>query len=218
MRHLARHTSGRLHSLPKAIAAREALIAAAYRELPNRRSRGNIARRPVPGDTPSPLRSGRPVGLEREIMNYLDVMSEPPLVLQRDDSVADALKRMLDQRLTSAPVVDGKDRFVGMFRVRRVVGLALPKAATLDKLVDDISFLNESLDDLKRRLGAVAKDAVGRHLDDTVPVVTPKMALAEILLLLYRSSNTLPVVEQPSRKLLGIVTSQRILNSLLGNA
>jgi CBS domain-containing protein len=150
-------------------------------------------------------------------MNYQDVMSEPPLVLQRDDSVADALKRMLDKRLTSAPVVDGKGRFVGMFRVRRVVGLALPKAATLEKLVDDISFLNEGLDDLKRRLGAVAKDAVNQHLDDSVPIVTPKMALAEILLLLYRSSNTLPVVEQPSRKLLGIVTSQGILNSLLGN-
>jgi CBS domain-containing protein len=144
-------------------------------------------------------------------------MSAPPLVLQRDDSVADALKHMLDARLTSAPVVEAKGRFVGMFRVRRMVGLALPKAATLDHLVEDISYINEDFDDLKRRLGTVAEDAVGSHLDDTVPAVDPKMALAEILLLLYRSSNTLPVVEQPSRKLLGIVTSQRILNGLLGN-
>jgi CBS domain-containing protein len=151
-------------------------------------------------------------------MNYQDVMFRPPLVLRRDDSVADALKRMLDDRLTSAPVTDGKDRFIGMFRVRRVVGLALPKAATLDHLVEDISFINETVDDLKRRLGTMRDDPVSKHLDDTVPVVRPTMALAEILLLLYRSSNTLPVVEEPSRKLLGIVTSQRVLNVLLGSA
>jgi len=151
-------------------------------------------------------------------MNYLDVMSEPPLVLRRDDSVADALKCMLEDRLTSVPVADAKDRFIGMFRVRRVVGLALPKAATIDHLVEDISFINESVADLTRRLDTMRDDPVSKHLDDTVPVVRPAMALAEILLLLYRSSNTLPVVEEPSRKLLGIVTSQRVLNVLLGNA
>lgn len=150
-------------------------------------------------------------------MNYSDVMSDPPLVLRRDETVARALKRMLDEGLTSVPVVDAKGKFIGMFRVRRVVGLALPKAATLDHLVEHISFINESLEDLTRRLGTVRDHAVSKHLDDTVPVVRPNMALAEILLLLYRSSNTIPVVEQKSGKLLGIVTSQRVLNSLMGN-
>ena len=150
-------------------------------------------------------------------MNYLDVMSDPPLVLRREDRVVDALKKMLEDRLTSVPVTDAKGRYVGMFRVRRVIGLALPKAATIDHLVDDISYINEDLADLTRRLGSVRDQSVTRHLDETVPVVKTSMALAEILLLLYRSSNTLPVVEQPSGKLLGIVTSQLVLNSLMGN-
>ena len=50
-----------------------------------------------------------------------------------------------------------------------------------------------------------------------MPTLKPDTPLAEVLLLLYRSSNTLPVVERPSGKLLGIVTSQGILNSLMGN-
>jgi CBS domain-containing protein len=145
-------------------------------------------------------------------------MSAPPLLLREDDSVAGALGRMLKDRLTSAPVVDAQGRFAGMFRVRRVVGLALPKAATLDNLVEDISYLNETIDDLKHRLGTIANDGVGKHLDDSVPVARPDTALAEILLLLYRSSNTVPVVDAASRKLLGIVTSQGILNALLGNS
>jgi CBS-domain-containing membrane protein len=164
------------------------------------------------------MRAGGKPGLERGIMNCLDVMSAPPLILRRDEPVADALKRMLDGRLTSVPVANAKDRYIGMFRVRRVIGLALPKAATLGHLVEDISFINEDLADLKRRLGKVSNDDVSRHLDETVPVVRPETALAEILLLLYRSSNTLPVVEQSSGKLLGIVTSQRVLNAILGNA
>ena len=141
----------------------------------------------------------------------------PPLVLRRDDKVADALKKMLDSRLTSVPVTDAKGRYVGMFRVRRVIGLALPKAATVDHLVDDISFLHEDLADLTRHLDAVRMNPVSKHLDETVPSLKPDMQAAEVLLRLYRVSNTLPVVEQPSGKLLGIVTSQRILTSLMGN-
>ncbi|MGE5147971.1 MAG: CBS domain-containing protein, partial [Candidatus Eiseniibacteriota bacterium] len=41
--------------------------------------------------------------------------------------------------------------------------------------------------------------------------------VAEALLRLYRVSNTLPVVDPAGGKLLGIVTSQGILMSLMGN-
>ena len=150
-------------------------------------------------------------------MNCSDITSDPPLVLQRDDKVADALKKMLDARLTSVPVTDAKGRFIGMFRVRRVIGLALPKAATVDHPVDDISFLHEDLADLTRHLDTVRNSPVSKHLDDTVPALKPDTQISEALLTLYRVSNTLPVVEQPSGKLLGIVTSQRILTSLMGN-
>lgn len=150
-------------------------------------------------------------------MNCSDIMSDPPLVLRRDDKVADALKKMLDSRLTSVPVTDAKGRYIGMFRVRRVLGLALPTAATVDHLVEDISFLHEDLADLTRRLDTVRNSPVSKHLDETVPSLKPDVQLSEVLLQLYRVSNTLPVVEQPSGKLLGIVTSQRILNSLMGN-
>ena len=150
-------------------------------------------------------------------MNCLDVISDPPLVLRRDDKVADALEKMLEARLTSVPVTDGKGRYIGMFRVRRVIGLALPKAATVDHLVDDISYLHEDLADLTRHLDSVRNSPVGKHIDESVPSLKPDMQISEVLLRLYRVSNTLPVVEQPSGKLLGIITSQRILTSLMGN-
>ncbi|MGE5147367.1 MAG: CBS domain-containing protein, partial [Candidatus Eiseniibacteriota bacterium] len=102
-------------------------------------------------------------------MNCSDVMSDPPLLLRRDDKVADALKKMLEARLTSVPVADAKGRYIGMFRVRRVIGLTLPKAATVDHLVDDISFIHEDLADLTRHLDTVRDNPVSKHLDETVP-------------------------------------------------
>jgi CBS domain-containing protein len=147
-------------------------------------------------------------------MKCLDVMTAPPLTLQRDEPVAAAVERMLAHRLSSLPVTDDRSRYLGVFRLRRFLGLMLPKAATVDHLIEDVSFVSEGIDDLKRRLAAVRDQAVAKHVDDTLPTLRPDMPLAEVLLLLYRSGNTLPVVEKPGGKLLGVVTSWDVLDRM----
>ena len=51
--------------------------------------------------------------------------------LRDTDTVGDAMRRMLDDRVTDLPVVDASGRLMGMFRLDRLYAALLPKAALI---------------------------------------------------------------------------------------
>ena len=76
-------------------------------------------------------------------------MTAPPLVLAAADTVAEAVRRMLELRQATVPVVDDKERYLGMFGLHRVLGHALPRVATMNRVVENLSFVTESIDDVR---------------------------------------------------------------------
>ncbi|HSV29446.1 MAG TPA: CBS domain-containing protein [Candidatus Omnitrophota bacterium] len=147
-------------------------------------------------------------------MSSQDIISPPKAMLAKGDSLADAVKALRDNGFSPLPVVDAKDRFAGVFGPRELLAVLLPRAARLgEDDMPDLSFISDSYDDIKARLGAAAKESVGKVMAPhrTVHRDTP---LVEMLLLLHRGDAFLPVVDE-SGKLVGVVTAAAVLSLIV---
>lgn len=142
-------------------------------------------------------------------MNCQSIISPPPTVLETSDTVAKAAVALLAQSYATLPVVDGQGRFVGIFGARELIKLMLPRAVRLGNDLSDLSFVSDTIADLKARLDSQAGELVDKHMAPH-QTVRPETSLVEALLLLHRGDAFLPVVEDSGR-LVGIVTAAEAL-------
>lgn len=140
-------------------------------------------------------------------------MTPHPRVLQRHDTVAEAMRLLLDHRLLAAPIVEADGRYFGMFARSKLISLLLPQAVRLmETRTDqgrwlDFGYLPDTLDDLRARYQVVAGDPVDKHALLDTPRLRPDTPLMNALLFLYRNRSLLPVVEERTGKLLGVVST-----------
>ena len=138
-------------------------------------------------------------------MSCQAIISPPPAVLNKTQSVGEALDILRRHGATALPVVDAKGHYLGVFGLKELIALVLPRAVRLGDDLGELGFVSDSLDDLRGRLAALARDNVGKHMA-AHRSVRPETPLVEALLLLYRGDSYLPVVDG-SGKLAGIVTA-----------
>lgn len=134
------------------------------------------------------------------------------VALKDTDTVADAAAQMLKHRVTDLPIVDGTGRLIGLFKLDRVFASLLPKAALLGYGMQDLGFVGETLETLREHMRTVDHErvtafAVRPH------TVAPDSSPLEIVLLLYRGENSVPVVESDG-KLVGMVSARELLAAL----
>ena len=149
-------------------------------------------------------------------MTCRSFMTADPLTLTADDTIGRAAERLLAHRYIILPVVARDARYLGLFGVFELVGLLLPKAATLNELVPDLGFLPDDVAGLRSRLGELAQQPVGRFARTDLPMLRPDTSIVEALLLFYRHRSTLPVVEERSERLIGVLSYWDALAALAG--
>ncbi len=135
-------------------------------------------------------------------------MNPNPVVLRTSDTIEHGARQIMAKQRRSLPVVDDEGRFKGMLTVSCLLYLCLPHAATTDKGLTSVSFVQTSLDDLRERLKEKMDKPVTICLKEkeTVMVVHPDMPILETLLTLYQTKANLPVVEKASGKLVGMIS------------
>ena len=84
--------------------------------------------------------------------------------------------------------------------------LVLPKTAVATKGLRGVAALSNTLEALRDRLNEVIDQPVTICLDPDVPVVHPNTPLIETLLTLYRTKTALGVVDETTRRLLGVIS------------
>jgi len=126
--------------------------------------------------------------------------------LRGGDTVGMAAARLMANRYIILPVVDADGRYIGLFGVFELLGLLLPKVATLNTLVPDLGFMADDLPGLQARLGGLRDRAIGPLARRDLPVLRPDTPIIQALLLLYRNRITLPVVEEASGRLVGVLS------------
>jgi len=134
--------------------------------------------------------------------------------LRGADVVSEATRRMLTHYVTDLPVVDDDHRLIGMFRLERLLGSLLPKAALIGFGLDDLSFVSDTLEHLRKQMRTVADTPVRQLMVKAEHVVHPDTTPVEIVLLLYRGASNIPVVERETDKLVGMVSARDVLDAL----
>lgn len=144
------------------------------------------------------------------------MITDPP-VLSPAITVAEAVALLLENRLLSMPVVDGKRHYLGLFSKRHLIACLLPTVATqkdpqhqMERMIE-AGLLQDTLEEIRERYAAIADQPVSEHLDTSTTVLRPDQPLVNALFFLYTGHNLLPVVEPNSHVLAGVVSTWDVL-------
>lgn len=149
-------------------------------------------------------------------MTVRSIMTTDPATLRADDTVGAAVELMLGKLYILLPVVDDDRRYLGEFDVWDLLGLLLPKAATLEGLVPDLRFIADDLPGLKEKFAGLRAQPVGPLARTNLPHLDPDMPVTEALLHFYRHRSALPVVDKGDGRLVGVLSYWDALNAVAG--
>jgi CBS domain-containing protein len=151
-------------------------------------------------------------------MTANNIMTSRVITVHPADKVSDALLLMHKHHVRNLPVVDESGEFVGLFGVRRLSRLLLPKAASgLGRYsLTDLSFMPENPGEMMEHLHELARKPVADFLEKEKKLLfcKPETPVPELLLLLEESKDSsLPVivVTHKGKKLVGLVSVWDIL-------
>lgn len=133
-------------------------------------------------------------------------MDPHPTVLHPSDKVGKGVKCIMEHRYRRLPVVDDEGHFKGVFGVNCLLRLVLPKAVVMDKGLNTVPFVRDSLSDLHRRLKEVEDEPISMCMHHESVQVAPDTPLIETLLILYNTRASLPVVDPETKKLIGVIS------------
>ncbi len=155
-------------------------------------------------------------------MTAENIMSFRLIKLKPTDKVCDALRIMHTHQIRNLPVVDDSGQFIGLFGIRRMITLLLPKAAQLDYGLRDLSFMPDEVEELYKRLEDIGQKPVTEFLEKKKNLVfcKPSTAFPEVLELLKQNQNaSLPVIvlKGKKKKLVGMVSTWDVLDKLVIN-
>ena len=147
-------------------------------------------------------------------MNSPVVYSTTFASLLDTDTVADATRRMLGDRVSDLPVVDVSGALVGLFRLDRLYAALLPKAALIGDGLSDLAFVSDTLGQLREKMREIEHHPVREFTQMADQVVHPDTTPLQIVLLLHQGANNIPVVAPDTGKLVGMVSARDVLIAL----
>jgi CBS domain-containing protein len=151
-------------------------------------------------------------------------MITAPLTVRAGDTVAQAIDLMFQHRIRTLPVVDTHDVYQGLFGIHFLLKELLPKAATMnqERGLSDLAFMHDTLDDvrdtLKERLALLYPKSVGTAAHREIAPLSAEDSLLEAMLRVYHAGFSLPVIDEKTRKLVGIVSHWSVLEKLTGRS
>jgi CBS-domain-containing membrane protein len=149
-------------------------------------------------------------------MNCAAIMTANPPTILESDSVADAAAKLVAERATTLPVVDIKGRYMGMFGIRDLLGLLVPRGALAGDLVPNLRFLGDDAEALRLKFQAASAMTAGAMADRRVPTLHPEIPEIEALRAFAYEQSTLAVVARDTGKLVGIVCCRDAIRALTG--
>lgn len=134
--------------------------------------------------------------------------------LQDTDTVVDATRRMLADRVSDLPVVDAAGKLVGLFRLDRLYAALLPKGALLGDGLTDLAFVSDTLGQLRDKMREIEHRPVREFTVMPDEVVHPDTTPLQVVLLLHQGANNIPVVSPDTGKLVGMASARDVLAAL----
>lgn len=135
-----------------------------------------------------------------------EAMDPNPTTLNPGDTIECAANYIMKHRYRNLPVVDDNSCYIGMFGVNCLLKLVIPGAVFMPKGLENVSFIYESFEDLLNRFDEVKDQPISICISKEIKPVAPDTPLTETMLQLYNTRASIPVVEEGSCKLLGMIS------------
>ena len=137
------------------------------------------------------------------------VLREPPL-LRANDQIETAVRRIAQSDLPALPVVDDRDRFVGIFGEREFMSALFP--GYLSEL-KGVGFLRRSIDEALEKRDACRHEPVSKYMTTEHVDVGPEFSdiqVAEIFL--HHRVLVVPVLD--NRRVVGLIPRREFFRTL----
>ena len=143
------------------------------------------------------------------MINIEDVFVAGP-----DDTAGEALSKLLENGIRAMPIVDAQGDYLGMFHFRHILKLMLPEVARIEGGLDRLDFLTGTDDQVPERLMELHNYKVKDVMDDERPVLHEDDVFWAAVLMIYKFDAPMAVVQKGTRRLVGIVTKQSMIEDL----
>jgi CBS-domain-containing membrane protein len=149
-------------------------------------------------------------------MTCSTIMCTTLTTVSADTTVGKTIGLLTENHFRSIPVVSDEGRLIGQFGVHTVLELSVPFATSIAREgpMTDISFMDDDMDDLRRRLAKVWDEPVRKFAYKSVPSLNPTDSLTRTLLALAKTQDNIAVVDPDTRVLVGIVSYWDVLDHL----
>ena len=137
------------------------------------------------------------------------VLREPPL-LHVTDTIEAAVRRVLESELPALPVVDERERFVGIFGEREFMAALFPGYL---KELKGAAFLRRSLDEALRSATPAAASASPSHMNTEHVDVGPDFSDVQVAeIFLHHRVLIVPVID--AGRVVGVITRSDFFRTL----
>jgi CBS domain-containing protein len=153
-------------------------------------------------------------------MTCESIMNRNPPKAHPDDTVGEAINRMIEQRVLALPIVNNDGVYLGLFAKSSLFSLILPRViAHEDQLppvaqLGELHFLQDDLPQIQERVAEISGHKIREYTDATAPIVHPDAPIIAALVHIHRSRNFVPVIQPDTGKLLGIISTWDVLQRL----
>ena len=149
-------------------------------------------------------------------MKVVEIMNRAPVSVRSDSTFGSAFQTLLASRVTTIPVVDAEGVYKGIFDLKDIWDVLLPKAAQLSrKSIEDLSFVSSSIDKMKDQIAEAASLPIAQFLtSEDLPALHPESPVIQAVLLFDEHGETLAVVDRQTRKLVGTIAAWQLLDAL----
>lgn len=149
-------------------------------------------------------------------MKVGEIMNANPVTVRIDQTFAEGFAILLRTHHAMLPVVDSEGIYRGIFDVRDVWQVLLPKAAKLSrKSLEDLSFAHSSPEKMREQIAEAAALPISRFVTkEDLPALTPDCTVIQAVLMLDEYGETMAVVDKATRKLVGVLAPWQVLDIL----
>jgi len=125
-----------------------------------------------------------------------------------------AVDIMEEKQYRLIPVVDGDGKFLGIVNTILLIKELLPQTATMEGGLEDLDFLKGATPGVAKKLQKIKQKKIEDVELEKCDFVHPDTPMLEALRRLYSHRGPLPVIEEDSHKLVGLITIWNVLAKL----
>jgi len=139
-------------------------------------------------------------------MSCEKIMIRNPKSVREDDTIGMAAREIVENHCISLPVVDADGRCVGLFGIFDLLALLVPRVAVIGNLLPNLQFLSDDDEVMRQKFAELRNSPLKRAVNREAARVHPDTPLIEAIRLLCRNHLTIPVVDEETDRLVGVIS------------